>query len=210
MHKGFKKSFNGFIVAATIFSFGATPAFAAEDHFPKQSEPVTAIAPQAFSTVASTAETPDLGHLLDLASTEFAPAASFDVDAAIAVARSELGTSRPTGWSMPGECIMSAKRWVNSAGGSWNSAGTPVSNYAAATAIPYHLVEPGDIIQYENIFAPHAWATGVHTMMVTGVNEDGTLDIIQSNVPYGSGLVTEEKNWLPDPPDGFTTSIWRF
>lgn len=211
MGRGLRKSLNVTVVATIIFSFGATPALASPNPDTIiQSEPLAAIAPQALLTVESPNPAPNIDHLLDLASIESAPEAGFNVDAAIEMAKSELGTSRATGWSMPGECIMSAKRWVTSAGGNWYSSGTPVTNYESATRIPYHLVQPGDIIQYENLFAPHAWVTGVHTVMVTGVNEDGTIDIIQSNVPFGSGLVTEEKNWLPQPPDGFQAVIWRF
>lgn len=134
----------------------------------------------------------------------------FDVDAAIALAQQEVGTSRATGWSQPGECIMSAQRWVRAGGGNWLGGGTPVTNYDTAARLPVSQAQPGDIIQYEHMLAPHAWVSGVHTLMITGVNGDGTFSIIQSNVPFGSGLVTEVESWTPEAPFGFQAVAWRF
>ncbi len=136
---------------------------------------------------------------------------NFDVAASIELAKSEVGTSRPTGWSAPGECVMSAQRWVRAGGGNWyGGTGTPVGNYVNAIRLPISEAKPGDVIQYEFIAAPNSWATGVHTMFVTAVNPDGTLQIVQSNVPYGSGLVTQVDNFVPAPPAGFQAVIWRF
>jgi hypothetical protein len=134
----------------------------------------------------------------------------YDVDAAIELAKSELGTSRATGWDQEGECVMSVRRWVTAGDAAWNSGGTPVANYKNAKRVPLDSVQRGDILQYENMQFPDQWVSGVHTMLVTGVNKDGSLQIIQSNVPYGSGLVTEEDHFTPKPPAGFTTSAWRF
>lgn len=211
MGKGIRKSLNVAIVAATIFAFGATPALANPNLDSYQSaEALASITPQALSTMQTPDSAPSIDHLLDLASIESGPTANFDVEAALAIAESEIGTSRATGWAMPGECIMSTKRWINHAGGNWNSSGTPRTNYDGAALIPLHLAQPGDIVQYENAQTPDAWVTGVHTLMISEVHEDGTIDIIQSNVPFGSGLVTKELNWQPDPPAGFQTMIWRF
>lgn len=134
----------------------------------------------------------------------------FDVGAAVAAAEAELGTSRATGWNAPGECISSAKRWVHAGGGAWNGHTNPVANYVGAVQVPLSRAEAGDVVQYEYVASPTSWATGVHTMLITGRNDDGTFTIVQSNIPYGSGLVTKEESWLPKPPKGFRAVVWRF
>lgn len=65
--------------------------------------------------------------------------------------------------------------------------GDPVSNYRNATRVTLEQVQPGDVIQYENIAFPTSWLTGVHTLLVAGVNDDGTLHIVESNNPGRSG-----------------------
>lgn len=134
---------------------------------------------------------------------------NFDVAAAIAAAQSEIGTSRVTGWSQPGECIISANRWLRAGGANWATGGTPVSNYNGALRLPLSAALPGDIVQYENLSAPDSWVTGVHTMLIVGVNEDGTYHIIHSNYS-GTGLVTEEHNFKIEAPAGFQAVVWRF
>lgn len=196
------------------FVFGATPAMA-QPHTAAYAvlaapEQFSSISSQSLNTELNTATTQHFDQMLNLAATKSGPRHGFDVDAAIALAEQEVGTSRATGWSQPGECIMSARRWVQAGGGDWKGGGTPVTNYDTAERLPFSLVEPGDVIQYENIAAPHAWVSGVHTVLVTGLNEDGTLRIIESNVPFGSGLVTKSDRWLPNPPDGFQAVVWRF
>lgn len=214
MRKGSNKVFHLGIISVLTFSLGATPAFALQDLTVSdanlQYSSVT-LEPQALVTKISTGLEQKVETLYDLASVASGPDHSFDVDAAIALAETEIGTSRPTGWAMQGECIMSTQRWVNAdGGGTWSGSGSVLDNYANATRLPFELVQPGDIIQYENIIAPEAWVTGVHTVMVVAVNENGTLDIIQSNAPAGSGLVSKVTNWLPDPPFGFQAVVWRF
>jgi hypothetical protein len=130
----------------------------------------------------------------------------------VARARAELNTSRPTGWNAEGECVKSAQRWVRDAGGSFPGAGGPVSDYVNAGAVPVQLtdVRPGDVLQYTSVKTPDSWVGGVHTVVVGAVHPDGTLDIIQSNSPAGSGKVTEVSQWTPKPPAGFETRAWRF
>ena len=105
---------------------------------------------------------------------------------------------------------MSAQRWIKAGGGAWNGSANPVSNYEGATRLSVEDAQPGDIIQYEHLASPTSWVTGVHTLMITGVNDDGTFEIIESNNPGGSGLVSKEDNWTPKPPEGFQAVAWRF
>lgn len=210
MHK-LRKTIILSLVSVLTFSLGITPAFA--NPFDTQlsaTNELSSIAPQSLNTEINTASAVPLDRMLDITATETASTHSFDVEAAIALAKQEVGTSRATGWSQPGECIMSAQRWIQAGGGNWVGGGTPVTNYETATRVPLSLVEPGDVIQYEHMLAPHAWVSGVHTLLITGVNEDGTFSIVESNVPYGSGLVTQTESWTPDPPFGFQAVAWRF
>ncbi len=50
----------------------------------------------------------------------------------------------------------------------------------------------------------------MHTVLVAGVNGDGTFDIVQSNSPYGSGKVTEVPNWSPKQAANMEWRAWRF
>ena len=134
----------------------------------------------------------------------------YDAIATINAAYSEVGTSRPTGWSQPGECIMSVNRWVREGNGNWGSGGTPISNYNTATEISLADVQPGDVMQYIYIANPDDWAKGVHTVLITGVNGDGTFRIVQANVPSGSGYVSANDSWTPSPPNGFRAAFFRF
>lgn len=138
------------------------------------------------------------------------PDSRFDVNASVRLAYSEVGTSRPTGWSAAGECIMSAKRWINAGGGSWHGGGAPLDNYANATEVSIQEARPGDIVQYIYSASPGSWVSGIHTVMITGVNNDGTFKIVESNNPGGSGLVTSNDRWLPKPPNGFESRFFRF
>nr|WP_255499095.1 CHAP domain-containing protein [Leucobacter sp. cx-169] len=153
---------------------------------------------------------PEVSAVEVLAPVQVGPVAGFDVSAAVRAALSEVGSSRPTGWSQSGECIMSAQRWIRAGGGAWRGGGDPVSNYAGATRLDPSDAQPGDVIQYEYAASPTMWVTGVHTLLVVGVNDDGTLHIVESNNPFGSGLVTETASWEPDPPAGFQAVVWRF
>lgn len=212
------KTFIVGLVATTTFALGAAPAMATapvEDFSVASVQPSTTVS----QTLSTTTEAPlagaDVGSVLEADTVASATSASsvphgYDVQAAIELAESEIGTSRPTGWSQPGECIMSAQRWVHAGDGAWTGGGDPISNYDNATRMTLETAEPGDIIQYENIASPTSWVTGVHTVLITGVNDDGTFTIIQSNSPGGSGLVTEEESWTPAPPEGFQAAVWRF
>lgn len=208
------KTFIVGLVASVTFAFGAAPAAA---------EPLTEDFSAAFvqpaQAVSQTLDTSDEGivvnttldAVLPVGDSEVSSAAhGFDVQAAIDLAESEVGTSRATGWSQPGECIMSTQRWIVAGGGAWTGGGDPVSNYNNATRVSLATAAPGDIIQYEFIDSPTSWVTGVHTVMITGVNDDGTFTIIESNNPGGSGLVSKDESWLPQPPAGFQVAVWRF
>ena len=198
-------------VASITFAFGTAPAYAEApivDFSSAASQPTAGVAQSLATTVD-----PIVGVPVDsiLAMEEIASVPSgFDVAAAIALAEDEVGTSRPTGWSQPGECIMSAQRWIRAGGGAWTGGGDPVTNYNNATRMTLETAAPGDIVQYEFVASPSSWVTGVHTVMITEVNTDGTFTIIQSNSPGGSGLVTKEENWVPQPPAGFEAAFWRF
>lgn len=141
------------------------------------------------------------------------PAGTQDYSATSAAekALAEVGTVRDTGWNAEGECIKSVQRWINAAGGRFGGGGV-VDGYLNSGAVP---VDPsqtgvGDVIQYTSQSDPNGWVGGVHTVMVVGVNADGTYRIVQSNSPGGSGLVTEVQNWRPQPPAGFEARTWRF
>ncbi len=150
-------------------------------------------------------------------STAAAGPQAMDQRPAADAARRELGTSRQTGMSQPGECIMSVKRWL-AAAGIRMAGGGPLSAYrnspalqlAAGNADVVARAAKGDVIQYVSNATPDAYPIGVHTVMVFANNGDGTLWIVQSNVPYGSGRVSEVTRWKPAPPAGFTANLWRF
>lgn len=130
-------------------------------------------------------------------------------DAAIA----EVGSSRPTGWNQPGECIKSAQRWVAAAGGYFGGGGV-VSGYvnSGAAEIPLDSTTKGDVIQYTNgnpAYADSDWSYS-HTVVVVTNFGNGSFDIVQSNVPLGSGKVTRNTNWRPAPASGWVARAWRF
>lgn len=135
---------------------------------------------------------------------------NFNVEATIAAATKEIGLSFPTGWNMPGECLVAAKRWITAGGGNWYGAGTPIGNYAGATEVEYKNAAPGDVIQYLSPESPASWVNGVHTVLVVANNRDGTLHIIEANNPGGSGFVSETKSWKPAPPQGVIAKVFRF
>ena len=198
------------LVSAVVFAFGAAPATAAEPVEIFAAQPATEPAPaQSLSTTQGVSEGTALDALPQMSDLGSIPA-SFDVAAAIALAESEVGTSRPTGWAQPGECIESARRWVTAGGAAWTGNGDPVSNYAGATRLTIADAQPGDIVQYEHAAYPTSWVSGVHTVLITEVHDDGTFTIIESNNPGGSGLVSKNTHWTPDPPAGFLTVVWRF
>ncbi len=135
----------------------------------------------------------------------------YKVQDSIESARSEVGTSRRVGFNQPGECIKSVQRWIDDAGGHFGGGGV-VSGYVNSGAVEVSAadVRPGDVIQYTSTSTPDEFVDGVHTVMVAGVNPDGSLDIIQSNSPAGSGLVSEVRSWHPTAPSGLAPRYWRF
>ncbi|MBP1326915.1 hypothetical protein JOF28_002147 [Leucobacter exalbidus] len=198
-------------MSSVTFAFGAAPSFAetpVTDFSSAALQPTTGVT-QSLATTGDPLAGVAIDSILAMEEVANVPH-GFDVKAAIALAEEEIGTSRPTGWSQPGECIMSAQRWIVAGGGAWTGGGDPVSNYNNATRMTLATAAPGDIIQYEFMSSPTSWVTGVHTVMITGVNDDGTFTIIQSNSPGGSGLVSQEENWVPQSPAGFEAAVWRF
>lgn len=128
-------------------------------------------------------------------------------DAAIA----EVGSSRPTGWNQPGECIKSAQRWVATAGGNFGGGGV-ISGYvnSGATEVSLGNTVKGDIIQYTNGNGADSDWSYSHTVVVVSNLGNGSFDIVQSNVPLGSGKVTRVGNWRPAPASGWVARAWRF
>ncbi|WP_243751830.1 CHAP domain-containing protein [Leucobacter weissii] len=195
-----------------IFAFGAAPANAADkpiETFRTGTADAGTAPAQSLKTTTSPLEGVALETLTEMSDYSDLPH-GFDVEATIELAESEIGTSRPTGWSMPGECIMSAKRWIEAGDGAWVGSGNPVNNYEGATRLTIADAQPGDIVQYEHIEFPTSWVTGVHTVLITEVHDDGTFTIIESNNPGGSGLVSKDEAWVPAPPSGFQAVVWRF
>jgi hypothetical protein len=142
------------------------------------------------------------------------PAGTQDYSAqkSIDAARSEVGTSRPTGWDQPGECVKSVQRWIDDSGGHFGGGGV-VSSYqnSGAVEVPMANIKPGDVLQFTSTTDPDSWAAGpVHTVLVAGVDHDGHYDIIQSNSPYGYGTVTEVQDWTPKSADNMEWRAWRF
>lgn len=205
------KAFIVSLVSSVTFALGAAPAVAmapVEDFSPAAVLPTTTVA-QTLETTTEELAGATIDSVLEIEEVAKVPH-NFDVEATIALAESEIGTSRPTGWNQPGECIMSTQRWIRAGDGAWTGSGDPVANYTGATRMTLETAAPGDVIQYEYASSPTSWVTGVHTVLITEVNTDGTFTIIQSNSPGGSGLVTQEKNWTPELPAGFQAAVWRF
>ncbi len=216
------KAFIVTLISSVTFALGAAPASAAQQvesfadlptafssDASAQAEQAQTARAQTLNTDFGTTETDALDTLMLLSDPTETPH-NFDVDATIALAESEIGTSRATGWSQPGECIMSAQRWIVAGGGNWVGGGDPVSNYSTATRLSVSAAQPGDIIQYEHLTYPTSWVSGVHTVLITEVHGDGTFTIIESNNPGGSGLVSKNESWTPAPPAGFQAVVWRF
>jgi hypothetical protein len=203
-------------ISSLTLSLGAIPAFADSPESLYTESVVASIdaptprTPQSLVTKVDVAGVAPLDAMLETTSTTTSVPHGFDVERAISQALAEVGTSRPTGWSQPGECIMSTQRWVHAGDGNWSGGGNPVSNYVNATRMSFSAAQPGDIVQYEYTANPTAWVSGVHTVMITGVNDDGTYRIVESNNPGGSGLVGVQSSWSPAPPAGFTAALWRF
>lgn len=200
------------LIAAVTFALGAAPAAAEpfiEAPAAAATSPLGTVNEQSLTTQPSAHPTEQIQSVLTFSDTSYA-SANFDVEATIAAAMSEVGTSRATGWSQPGECLMSARRWIHAGGGAWKGGGDPVTNYVGALRLGVGDAQAGDIVQYEYLSSPSSWVSGIHTVLITGVNGDGTFSIVESNNPAGSGLVTATESWVPKPPPGFQAVIWRF
>lgn len=203
------KTFIFTLVSTFTFALGAAPATATEPPENFSASAAVFTADPVSQSLATHDQALSESSVLDVAADATVPH-GFDVDASIALAESEVGTSRATGWSQPGECMMSAQRWIHAGGGAWTGHGDPVANFNGALRLTIDEAEPGDIVQYEYMSSPRSWVTGVHTLMITKVNGDGTFEIIESNNPAGSGLVSKNSNWTPKPPPGFHAIVWRF
>lgn len=200
------------LIASVTFAFGAAPAVAepfSEAPAAAAASPLSIVGAQSLNTQPSAHPTEQIQSVLTFSDSSNA-GHGFDVDATIAAAMAEVGTSRPTGWSQAGECIMSAQRWIRAGGGAWLGGGDPVTNYAGALRLSLGDAQAGDIIQYEYLSSPSSWVSGIHTVLITGVNGDGTFSIVESNTPAGSGLVSASESWTPKPPAGFQAVVWRF
>lgn len=123
----------------------------------------------------------------------------------------EIGTSRPTGWNQPGECIKSVQRWVAAAGGHFGGGGV-ISGYvnSGAQEVSLATAVKGDVIQYTNANGDDNDWSKVHTMVVVTNHGNGRFDIVQSNAPAGSGKVTRVNNMVPNPDTGWISRVWRF
>lgn len=200
-------------IAMLTTSFAIAPAHAQETGFDFTNTPTLAAAH--FTTPELVAINTELvkNSLAELSTAAAVVpqtiAHNYDVATAITQAKSELGTTRPTGWSQPGECIMSVKRWVLAGGANWGGGGSPVTNFNNAVRLPLSAAKAGDIIQFEHLKYPHSYASGVHTMLVTAAHPDGTLDIIESNFT-SRGLVSERIGVKITPPQGFQAVVWRY
>jgi hypothetical protein len=148
-----------------------------------------------------------------------ASAAQGFVNARVASAGvAEVGTRRTTGWNQPGECLMSARRWVAAAGGYFGGGGVS-SGYinSGAQEVSLSQVVKGDVLQRTD-GNDGDWSQA-HTVVVVAVLGGGRFSIVQSNAPgyvngvwrndY-TGLVTQVFNWSPTGPSGWYWRAWRF
>jgi hypothetical protein len=132
---------------------------------------------------------------------------------ALELALSDVGKSYPTGWGQRGECIVAVQTWLNAAKSGTFKPGGVRTGYtqSGAREIPWKDAQPGDVIQYEHIQDYNSFGAGVHTMLVTKNNGDGSVNVVESNVPAGSGLVGTRSNILPSfAPSGWRSVVWRF
>ena len=124
----------------------------------------------------------------------------------------ELGTTRPTGWDQPGECIKSVQRWVAEAGGYFGYGGV-ISGYTNSGAVQISATEAtkGDVCQWTN-GNDSDWSHP-HTVCIVQNYGNGRYWIVQSNWE-APGRVSENRNWDPNPEDygraGYFPTFWRF
>lgn len=131
---------------------------------------------------------------------------------AIENAQKDVGQVFPTGWGQRGECIVAVQGWINSAKPGTFLPGGVRTGYvqSGAVEVPWNQAKAGDVIQYENTSSPDLFATGVHTMLVESTNADGTINVIESNNPGGSGLVGKRNNLTNSAPAGWRSVVWHF
>ncbi|MBP1047145.1 lysozyme family protein [Enterococcus sp. BWM-S5] len=127
-------------------------------------------------------------------------------------ARNDIGNTYPTGWGNRGECMVAVQMWINGVRqGSWIPGGVRTGYLqSGAIEVPWTSAKSGDVIQYESLSSPDTFAVGVHTMFVEKINSDGSIHVIESNVPGGSGLVGERTVKQSDAPSGWRSVVWRF
>ncbi len=119
-----------------------------------------------------------------------------------------VGQSRPTGWDQPGECIKWVQAWVREAGGRMNGGG-PVTAYTSSPAMEVSAQDAtrGDVFQ---ISIDDTYSGSPHTgVLLGGRNGDGTFDVVEGNVPAGSGRVRTSRRSLA-PPARHQLRFWRF
>jgi uncharacterized protein YukE len=115
-----------------------------------------------------------------------------------------------TGWNAPGECMVSAQRWVEAAGGRVNRNGEVAGSYGGvATQVPLDQAQRGDIIQYLDPAAPNTDWAHVHTVVVVGTNADGSLRVIERNFDLAGGI-RPDNNWRPSPAPGWEARDYRY
>jgi uncharacterized protein YukE len=130
-------------------------------------------------------------------------------DAAEAELRDHPG-AMPTGWSQPGECMVSAQRWVEAAGGHVNRDGEVAGSYSGVAAqVPLADAQRGDIIQYVDPAAPNTDWDHVHTVVVVGRNNDGSYQIIERNFDLKGGIRRDD-SWTPSPHAGWVAEAYRY
>lgn len=152
-----------------------------------------------------------VGLLLALSNAPAKAVQNFDNAGVANAGLAEVGTARPTGWNQPGECIKSVQRWVAAAGGHFGGGGV-ISGYVNSGAKEVTLASAvkGDVIQYTAIKNGDNNWNRVHTVVVVKNHGNGSFDIVQSNAPAGSGKVTRDTSWRPNPPAGWEARVWRF
>ncbi len=156
------------------------------------------------------APSPSVGN----ASTAYASGPQHFSNAKIAEAAEKELAEHPeamrTGWDQPGECMVSAQRWVKAAGGRVNPNGTVAGSYAGvSTQIPIAAAQRGDVVQYVDPRDPNGGWDHVHTVVVVGHNADGSLQIIERNFDFKGGI-RRVPSWQPHPAAGWEARVYRF
>ncbi len=114
----------------------------------------------------------------------------------------------------PGQCVMAVKRWIGAAGGTMKGGSGPIAAFEASGAAKvgsFADVHAGDVVQLSGKTDASWEYQHIHTFVITGPgSHPGTYNIVQSNSPAGSGLVTTVQDWKPAAPADGQYSIWRF